>query len=72
MFWKILLRAVFISAFVLVSSAFAGKVELTTYYPMPAAEYKDVKANNSFVVPTKAVGGDTTKVNPGEIWVESP
>jgi len=51
-------------------SAFAGKMELTTYYPAPYGEYKDIKASGSLKVPVKTVGTDTTKVTAGEIWVE--
>ena len=36
---KTVLGVVFVSAFVFVSSAYAGKVELTTYYPSPYGEY---------------------------------
>ena len=57
-------------AFVLVPNAYAGRVELTTYYPAPYGEYKDLKASNSLKVPIKMVNGDTTKVTPGEIWIE--
>ena len=51
-------------------TAFAGKVELTTYYPAPTGEYKDLSAANSLKVPVKTVGTDTSKVAAGEIWVE--
>ena len=70
MFWKVLSGVLFISAFVFVSSAYAGKTELTTYYPSPYGEYKDVKASHSFQVPYKTVGTDKTKVKAGEIWIE--
>ena len=49
---------------------FAGKMELTTYYPAPYGEYKDIKASGSLKVPVKTVGTDTAKVTAGEIWVE--
>ena len=67
---KTVLGLVFVSAFVFASNAFAGKVELTTYYPAPYGEYKTVKATSSFTVPVKTVAGDTNKVTSGEIWVE--
>ncbi|MDD5226404.1 MAG: hypothetical protein PHV97_04365 [Candidatus Omnitrophica bacterium] len=67
---KIAVALAFVSVVVFASNAYAGKVELTTYYPAPYGEYKDVKANNSFTVPVKTVGGDTTKVTAGEIWIE--
>ena len=57
-----------VSAFVVASAAYAGKAELTTYYPAPYGEYKDIKASNSLQVPVKTVGGDP--VNPGEIWID--
>ncbi len=39
-----ILGVVFISAFVLASNAYAGKVDLTTYYPAPYGEYVDLQA----------------------------
>ncbi len=36
-----------ISALVLVPSAYAGKVELTTYYPAPAGEYKTLSTSEA-------------------------
>ena len=70
MFRKILSGVLFISAFMIASNAYAGKMELTTYYPAPYGEYKDIKASGSLKVPVKTVGTDTTKVTAGEIWVE--
>ncbi len=56
------------------ASAYAGKVELTTYYPAPNGEYSSLQATTTFKVPVvtststpKTVA--TTTV--GEIWVET-
>jgi hypothetical protein len=70
--WNAVLGVVFALAFVFASNAYAGKVELTTYYPAPYGEYRDVKAAHSFQVPVKPVHGDVGAVTTGEIWVEGP
>ncbi len=56
------------------ASAYAGKVELTTYYPSPNGEYSSLQATTTLKVPVvtststpKTVA--TTTV--GEIWVET-
>ena len=68
---KTLLGVLFLSAFVAVSSAYAGKVELTTYYPVPNAEYKDLEASNKLAVPTVPKNTKTiANTTVGEIWVE--
>lgn len=46
------------------------KVKLTTYYPVPNAEYKNLKTTTSFVIPVKDVDGNANNVEAGEIWVE--
>ena len=67
----------FVSAcFLLVSmvfcstAAFAGRVELTTYYPAPHGEYTSITASQTLKVPVKTVGDDTNQVTAGEIWIE--
>jgi hypothetical protein len=45
MFQKKTLGILFVTAFVLISVAYAGKVELTTYYPAPFGEYEDLQTN---------------------------
>ena len=53
-----------------ISGAYAGKVELTTYYPAPYGEYKDITASNKLKVPVKNVVAGTSPVVAGEIWVQ--
>ena len=53
------------------ASAYAGKVELTTYYPAPNGEYSKLEASNKLKVPVVSPSGktvDNTVV--GEIWVD--
>ncbi len=69
MFRKTLLGVAFVSAFVLASSAYAGKMELTTLYPAPNGEYKEIKATTTLKVPVKTVTA-VSQVKAGEIWVE--
>lgn len=52
-FWGSLIAFVLTMA----PSIYAGKVELTTYYPAPMGEYQDLKATNSVEVGTPAVPG---------------
>ena len=68
--------AAFVLAALILSPAtlFAGKVELTTYYPSPNGEYSSLQATTTLKVPVvtststpKTVA--TTTV--GEIWVET-
>ena len=40
-----------VATFVFVPNAYAGKVELTTYYPAPYGEYKSLTASKSFIPP---------------------
>lgn len=42
------------------SSAYAGKVELTTYYPAPSGEYASLSASTSFVPPRIAAANRPT------------
>lgn len=70
MFRSIAFAIVLVSAFVMAPCAYAGKVELTTYYPVPNGDYKDLQTSGSLKVPVKAVAGNTTKVAAGEVWVE--
>ena len=69
---KEMLLALAILTFLVIPAAYAGKTELTTYYPAPYGEYKDLQASNKLKVPVKPVNGDTNAVIPGEIWVEGP
>ena len=48
----------FFSAFVFISSAHAGKVELTTYYPAPNGEYSRLQASGSCVGSTCGTAAD--------------
>ena len=53
------------------SAAYAGKVELTTYFPAPNAEYQELQASKTLTVPDAPLNArtvDNTAV--GEIWVE--
>jgi len=70
-FWVKILIVFTSFAFLISSSAYAGKVELTTYFPSPNAEYSSLQATTTLKVPVKTVGTDTTKVSSGEIWVET-
>jgi hypothetical protein len=40
---NILLCCLIVSILVMAPAAYAGKVELTTYYPAPYGEYKELK-----------------------------
>ncbi len=62
--------AFLLASFLLGGQAFAGKVEITTYYPAPTGEYQDLETSRKLKIPTKTVGSDATLVNPGEIWIE--
>jgi len=73
-FWVKILIVFASFAFLISSSAYAGKVELTTYYPSPNGEYSSLQATTTLKVPVvtststpKTVA--TTTV--GEIWVET-
>ncbi|MFA5159584.1 MAG: hypothetical protein WC484_03650, partial [Candidatus Omnitrophota bacterium] len=44
MFRRTVLGVVFVSTVVFASTAFAGRVDLTTYYPAPYGEYKNLKS----------------------------
>ena len=71
MYRSLVLVVLFVSIFVAAPSAQAGKVELTTYYPAPYGEYKDVKSTYSLKVPS--VASNVKAINntvAGEIWVE--
>ncbi len=71
MFRGTLLGVVFVAAFVFASSAYAGKVELTTYYPAPYGEYKEIKTTTTLKAPVAASGVKTAaNTKAGEIWVE--
>ena len=41
-----------ILAFMIIPAGYAGKTELTTYYPSPHGEYKQLQANDSSTTPT--------------------
>jgi hypothetical protein len=56
MFLKNVFRVVFFSAFVFTSVAYAGKVELTTYYPSPYGEYMTLKSTKASYFATNAGG----------------
>lgn len=62
MFSKIILSVAFISALVLAPDAYAGRVELTTYYPAPFGEYRTLRATGADSTGTVAfqAGGSTT------------
>jgi hypothetical protein len=47
MFWKIFLRTFIVLTVAMMPAAFAGKVELTTYYPAPYGEYSQLKATGT-------------------------
>ena len=70
MFLRILLGVSFVSACLFAPNAYAGKTNLSTYYPSPLGEYTGVRASHSLTIPVKTVGNDTTKVTAGEIWFE--
>ena len=70
MFLKNVLYGLILSVIILMPTAYAGKMELTTYYPAPYGEYKNLQASQSLRVPIKTVDGDKTKVTAGEIWIE--
>jgi hypothetical protein len=58
---------VIFSAFVFASSAYAGRAELTAYYPIPYGEYSNLKSTKSSCFATDAgerVGIGTTAPNP--------
>ncbi len=42
---KIILSSLIVLALAIAPSAFAGKVELTTYYPAPMGEYDNLQSN---------------------------
>ena len=58
MFQKTIVVTILISVFVFPFSAYAGKVELTTYYPAPYGEYKTLKSTQdaSFATSSGNVG----------------
>ena len=61
-------------ALLLTTSAYAGKVELTTYYPAPHGEYQSLEASNKLKVPVvTSTSPAKTVANTavGEIWVET-
>ena len=65
--------ALFVLVLAMAPSAQAGKVELTTYYPAPNGEYKDLQASTKLKVPVKTVTNDPTGIaatKEGEIWVQ--
>lgn len=47
MFSRMILSVAFISALILAPEAYAGRVELTTYYPAPFGEYQTLQATGS-------------------------
>ena len=51
MLQKIILSSLIVLALAITPSAFAGKVELTTYYPAPYGEYAQLQASDSFIPP---------------------
>ena len=65
MLQKNILTGLFILMLVLAPSAYAGKVELTTYFPSPYAEYKNLKStgNSYFATSSGAVGIGTATPN---------
>jgi len=62
---KSILCVLVISIFMITPSAYAGKVELTTYYPAPYGEYKTLKSTQdaSFATTSGNVGIGTTSPN---------
>ena len=52
MFKNTVLGSLTVLILAIVPSAFAGKVELTTYYPAPYGEYKELKASQALLQPT--------------------
>jgi hypothetical protein len=65
MFQNKTLGIIFVSAFVFTSAAYAGKIELTTYYPAPFGEYQELNSTGETHLATTAgnVGiGTTTPV----------
>ena len=71
MFKKISFFFLFVGLTFFVQTVFAGKMELTTYYPAPYGEYKDLEASGKLKIPVKTVGTDTSRVRAGEIWFET-
>ncbi|MFA5159887.1 MAG: hypothetical protein WC484_05210, partial [Candidatus Omnitrophota bacterium] len=62
---KSILCAVIITTFIIIPIAFAGRVDLTTYYPAPYGEYKNLKSTESsyFATTSGSVGIGTTAPN---------
>lgn len=63
MFQNTFLCSLIVLVFMMASSAYAGKVELTTYYPAPMGEYDTLKSNKLAVgsaAVTPAGDGDVT------------
>ncbi|MFA5167447.1 MAG: hypothetical protein WC530_02815 [Candidatus Omnitrophota bacterium] len=63
---KSILCALVISVFVVIPTVFAGRVDLTTYYPSPYGEYKNLYSTeaSNFATSSGSVGIGT--VSPGE------
>ncbi|MFA5160267.1 MAG: hypothetical protein WC484_07180 [Candidatus Omnitrophota bacterium] len=59
---KSILCAVIITTFIIIPTAFAGRVDLTTYYPAPYGEYKNLKSTegSNFATTSGNVGIGTT------------
>ena len=59
---KYILFALVISAFMIIPAAFAGRVDLTTYYPAPYGKYKNLKSTegSNFATSLGNVGIRTT------------
>ena len=54
--------ALLVLTFIFASSAYAGQVQLTTYYPAPSGEYNQLKSNGA-CVGTGCTGTDVTNDN---------
>lgn len=63
------LLCLLVLAFEVAPAAYAGRSELTTYYPAPYGEYQDLEANHSLKMPVKNVDASSPVVA-GEIWVQ--
>ncbi len=70
---RAVLGLLILSAFVSVPSAYAGKVELRTYYPAPNGDYRNFESLNSLTLPKKSADDEHTTPQPaaGEIWVNA-
>ena len=71
---KTILHTLVILTFIVIPTAFAGRVDLTTYYPAPYGEYKNLKSTESsyFATSSGNVGiGGTAPAYKLQLWSDS-